>query len=590
MVPAPAALPLFYGVIHKGFQYQYQKITYILTYKYTVCIFGLNLFSMKKLTIFFLLMFLALLSHSQKYYDNTLFTLRAGFGYNLPVATGVLSTNYNNGAIDGIYGSWGSGFIPSLDFSVRIWGDFQALVGIGTLTGPEIRSSFVSVMENSSVDNSTKSKLWIPVLLTFGGRYDIRLWEEKEDDDNICRRFTPYMGFGIGIAIGTTVKNHSTIVQTTGFNTVITDIKSTITFKPALDLYGELGVKYKISKNLSVFLDARLSALALMPSKQKITSEIINGQDVTSDLTVSQRETDFVKNVPSTTGGQDEPSKELAEKFPASGISINCGISWNFGGNVLFGGPGPKIPPPVAPKPVNKGTTRDKIKVAAAVKTCMDCPPPDLTLISNNDDEDFPVENSRESSSGPWGKSGLSKTEILEHEAVCESCKGSEGTCCCMLKTLKVKLTFYIIYDTAALNKGVWLNTNKNSKEYGHTRKGKSLPEKMANKEDWKIADKKSVEVHERQHCSDMKDAANSIIEEALKKVPVDQCVCGENGDKACKEKMENFCEQLGKKLNDLLSKTMDKISESENSEYGKGDLEKKAREVQAEDLNNRPE
>ncbi len=546
---------------------------------------------MKKILLIFAFISPALAGKNQVISDDARFSLRAGFGYNLPVATGVLATSNDNGATKGIYGSWGKGVIPAIDFSVKVYQGVHVVLGAGTLFGPAVKSSSLSSTETSSTDQSTSSKIWIPVLLTAGGRYEIHLYNDKGSKTGICHKFIPYVGFGLGIALGSRVKNSINSLQTTGSTSVNTETKSTTTFKPALDIYGELGVKYCLSKSFSVFLDARLSSLSLLPSKQKITSETINGKDVTSTLTTSQKETDFVRDVPSSAGGPDEPSRELALKEPASGLAISCGISWNFGfgGKVMPGGPGGSIPPGGF-KPAAAGPTREKVKVAGAVKACEDCPATELELVSNNDDKDFPAENSKEAKSGPYGKSELLKVEILTHDAVCESCNGIEGNCCCRLKTLKVKLTFQITYDTAALNKGVWLNTNKDSKEYEHTRKGNSLPDRLANKEDWKKVDRKSVEVHERQHCSDIKDAAKNLILEALKKVTVDQCVCGENGGKTCKEKMDNLCVLLGRKLNEMLGNAMDKISASENENYTKGDLEKKAREVQAQELNNRPE
>jgi len=45
----------------------------------------------------------------------------------------------------------------------------------------------------------------------------------------------------------------------------------------------------------------------------------------------------------------------------------------------------------------------------------------------------------------------------------------------------------------------------------------------------------------------------------------------------------------IGKNLKDALFDAMDKISKKENEDYTKGDLEKKAREIQTDELNNRP-
>ena len=523
----------------------------------------------------------------------------------------------------------GDGIIPSFDFSYRMFGELSDVIGYNYLVGPEVKSYNIFSGTYTTENDNTKARLQVPAILTLGERYDIHWWNMCNNEmccSGCCTYFVPFVGVGVGVALGSTLNSSVDAVSGTEGSTTTTDTKYTTLFKPAVVTYGEMGAKIIASKNISVFVDGRMSAMSLLPSKQKITSEVVNGRDITSTLTVSQKEIDFVRDVPATTGSSDQPTKELAEKYPASGFAINCGVTWNFGfgeheGGALPGGqnPGPGVTEVgqgpgsgggtqtgqkqgggevqggqkegggvTQEKPGTGNTTKEKIKAGAAVKACQDCPPTELTLTSNNDDKDFPGENTKETKTGPYGKSELVKIEILSHKDTCASCKAGQLTCCCRMISLNVKLTFQITYDTAAIKSGVWLNTNKASKEYEHTLKGNSLPEKLKNKEDWKKVDRKSVEVHERQHCSDMKDFAKKIIEDELKKVPVDLCPCVGDGDKDCKAKMEVLCRNLGWNLNNQLKSAMTKLADGENEDYTKGPMEKKAREVQAEDLNNR--
>lgn len=555
---------------------------------------------MRKLYILFLFVLLAAVTRSQKINDDARFSLRAGFGYNLPVATGVLATNFDYGAVDGIYGSWGKGILPTLDFSVHTCKGFRAVVGTGMLFGPEIKSSVAGSSSTGIFNRTTKSGIMIPALITLGGRYDILLW-----DDVACSHFIPYMGCGIGLAVGTTVKNSVYSIQGSENNTTTTEIKSTTTFKPALDIYGEAGIKYMFSERLAVFIDARLSSISLMPSKQKITSESVNGQDITSTLSISQKETDFVKKVPATTGGQGEPSKELAEKFPASGLAISCGIAWNFGlgGKVMLGGPGLGGGiPPGGPKGGGKGGTKEKVREAGAAafaENCKSCPPPVIVLTTNNEDgKDFPPENTKISKTGPYGKTELLKAQLLSDHATCDSCAAvNQGCCCCRLDSLKIKLTFQITYNTDAINKGVWLNTKKGSDLYEHTCRGNTLPDHIQvngkqvdlKPEEWKKVDPKSVEVHERQHCSDLTEVAKKFLDAESKKLTSFMC-CTDNDKKRCKETVEKLCKSWKENLEAKLREKITEISDDEGADYGNGSLEKKAREKQSEDLNKRQE
>jgi len=123
---------------------------------------------MRKISLLSLFMVYTLTGSPQSTTDDARYSLRAGFGYNLPFATGLQATNVDNGTSKGIYGSWGKGFIPSLDFSVRCYKGLHAVLGLGTLPGAAVKSSFSSVTETSSNNGTSKSKPWIPLILTVG--------------------------------------------------------------------------------------------------------------------------------------------------------------------------------------------------------------------------------------------------------------------------------------------------------------------------------------------------------------------------------------------------------------------------------------
>jgi hypothetical protein len=565
---------------------------------------------MKQVYTIILFIFIAEICTAQEIKDDALFSLRAGLGYGFPVAGGNLATSTDNGSITGIYGSWGKGFVPSLDFSARVYRNTDLLIGVNTLFGATVKSTNMSSGEITSFDQTTKSHLMIPALVTIGGRYNIHWWEcQDNSEDNYCTRFVPYAGFGLGVAFGSTVKTTVNSVSTnlSGNLSTTTDIKSTTTFMPALDLYGDLGVKFLISDNFSIFAGLRLSSMSLMPVKQVINSEVVNGQDITSSLTVYEKEIDYKKHVTSSGSNQDEPSQQLAEKIPASTLAVNCGIAYNFGshGTTLSGGTGHRHAKG-GPKPQGGGNTKEKgkgngIKEKAA-DICTDCPPPTVTLVTNNDGKNFPKDSILRTKGKPWGKTELLDLDTLDHEAVCEPCGNVNPGCCCRLKRLTIKVSFLISIDTADIRKGVWMNTkdsldqkDKKGKRkpnplFGHTKTGKDAPEGITKDlGDWKKVDSASVLTHERRHCRDMTDSVKIWIDKLLKFLPSETCNCKSKDDyKICKKMMDKECGILKKLLNDLVLNEMKNLSNDEKKDYGEGKMEKNARKIQAEELNKR--
>jgi len=555
------------------------------------------------------------------------FSLRAGIGYNFPWAVGYQAFTTSNGAVSGIYGSWAQGWLANMDFGIRAYKNLWGVLSLNYTNGKSV-DMFVAYPSIGTTRSTPANKFQIPLTITFGGRYFINLSGSSGSGDlhDLKNRFQPYLGIGAGVALAANMKSGTShlVFKVNPILSDSMDVKSTTTFKPGAVFYGEAGVKFAISKSLSLFLEARFTSLSLMNYKRKVTSAIMNGQDVTSGLSDYQKETDYVKNMPAQYSGG--PDKELADKFPASGISINCGLAWNFGGGKVQLSPGPQLNPGgVNPGPSSNpggknpggtnptpspnpggsnpeggtggstrevpkggGATTERIKSAAVYEKCRKCPETELTLTSNNDKDEFPENYKKNVTDGPWGQTKLDSIQITGWEAGCDQCDPENLVCCCHLKKLKVTLYFHLSFNNDAIDKGVWLNVNKDSKQFGNTCLEKDLPRDEKASKDWKKVDKKNVETHERQHCADLKEVARPVIEKELATFPVYQCVCSNDGNADCKEDMYRRSHTLKVKAEDAVRKAISKTSEKENEHYREGSLEKKAREVQAEELRNR--
>jgi len=287
--------------------------------------------------IFFLLFTgMAVMSTAQETLPEPRFSLRAGGGYNFPFATGLINTATQNGAypISGIYGSWAEGWLVNMDFGIRAYKSFWGVLSLNYTSGKsaDMYAAYPSIGHTSSIPSN---KFRIPLTITIGGRYFINLSGSSGTRDlhQLTNRFQPYLGIGAGIALAANMKTGTShlVFDINPITSGTMDVMSTTTFRPGAVLYGEAGVNFAISKNFSVFLEARFTSLSLMNYKRKVTSAILDGWDVTPHLSTQMRETDYVREVPVRTTGSDYPDQALAEKYPASGIAVNCGLSWNFG-------------------------------------------------------------------------------------------------------------------------------------------------------------------------------------------------------------------------------------------------------------------
>jgi hypothetical protein len=529
------------------------------------------------------------------------YLLSTGIGYNFSLASGTLGSNSTNQSITGIYGSWGQGMLVNIDFGMRTCENLYTMLSLNYLNGRNIKSSSLYDNSNSSFDQRTINHMRIPMLFTVGSRYylDLDCIAPSWADNSQLSKVEPYFGIGVGLALGSRMNNRiiSESIQNNIENSL--EIKSVTSFKPAATLYGELGFSYQSSERLAVFAGFKGNSLSLINSKERIRSYVEDGIEQSDRLTTAEFETIFVKNWNQLENlGPEAPTKQLAERHPASGLTFSIGILYDIdpvGEIPLFnlgkiGGflPGRGKGRRLDPGKVN--VTPDKIKAAAANKICKDCPKIKLKISSNNDEAVFPEKDIIIKRKGPWGGAKLKNVSILKSVVLCEQCPNSGSACCCMIDSLTVFFTFQIIINQIKIKKGVWLNTNVNDPEnFGSTITGKKLPKDLENKQDWKLVDRKSVEIHERQHFADLQIILRDVIVEELERFEVEQRPCSKLAQKDCEKHVVRALTRIANKLNDKALEKARAIAKSENEDYSRGsDLEKRARTIQAAELNER--
>lgn len=563
------------------------------TFHKTVCF--------KLASFLLLIVFTGLSSFGQSFNPDKNYFVAAALGYNFSAAGGNMGSNNTNDGISGIYGFWGQGMLANAAVGMETCDNLYTLLSVNYLNGRNIKSSTIYDYPTSKYHENNTNHLRIPLLITLGGRYylDPDCWSSYFKENSLVSRLEPYAGIGVGLAMGSRMKNTiiTESVQNNQENTL--EIKSKTKFKTAGTLYGELGLKYKTPGGLSVFGELKCTTLSLINSKGRITSYVENGQDQTAGLTPAELETEYFKELDFTeTQFPMKPSKQLAERYPASGLCFTVGVLYDIhpGGPVPPANPnlGRGIFPPRGAdrKPLPEGikvTPDERIKAAALNEICKDCPPINLRLKSNNDEAIFPEADIIVKPYGAWGGAQLENLSTVKSVILCETCAGSGASCCCRIDSLNLFLTFKLTLNENKINKGVWMNTNSSDPaNFGRTKVGKQLPRSLKHKEDWQKVDRKSVIIHERQHFSDIQLALSETLNAELQKFMVVQYPCTENAKKACEKQVAKDLNVLGLKLKAIAKEAVKEIARAENREYMYGELEIRARTVQAAELNKR--
>ncbi len=101
----------------------------------------------------------------------------------------------------------------------------------------------------------------------------------------------------------------------------------------ALGLNAGAGIMYHLNEKLSLFGEINMVNLSYSPSRGELTKSTINGTDRLPDLTIAEKEVDFVDSYTTDTNTpytHTEPREELKESFPFGSAGLNVGIKINL--------------------------------------------------------------------------------------------------------------------------------------------------------------------------------------------------------------------------------------------------------------------
>jgi opacity protein-like surface antigen len=101
----------------------------------------------------------------------------------------------------------------------------------------------------------------------------------------------------------------------------------------ALGLSSAIGVMIGINDNLSFFTEMNMVNLSYAPTKGEIIEYTVDGVNLLSTLTVSEKEVEFVDSYTEIDGSatsESLPSKALKQKLPFGSFGLNFGIRVNL--------------------------------------------------------------------------------------------------------------------------------------------------------------------------------------------------------------------------------------------------------------------
>jgi hypothetical protein len=137
---------------------------------------------------------------------------------------------------------------------------------------------------------------------------------------------TPYIKVGMLLGFGT-ITSVNTDKSTFGL------LEDTYEYKGGMGLgfNAALGANFEIGDNMFLFGEFAFTNMSYGPSKGSLTKTTIDGKDMLSTYTTSEKEYQFVDSY-SQTGAQNdnEPTKFLKDYYSFGSVGLNIGFKMTF--------------------------------------------------------------------------------------------------------------------------------------------------------------------------------------------------------------------------------------------------------------------
>lgn len=290
---------------------------------------------MRKLLILIVAAVTALPAYAKKKKEplfDPSFTLRAGFGYALPIAGGesmvydtYLQPISGKRTYDGTYDSYdlkkasfaagfGTVIAPGLMFNEHFGVEVAAMFGLAmkkytlnytsTAPGNPATVNFTSYAELPVV--------LVPSLVVSTGN----------------TRISGYARAGLAMPVsGKLIVEEQYSDQLNGTESATFEIKNRF----SIGLAGAAGICYKMNRVMGLWAELNGMALSLRPKTGQYTSIIQNGQQIAGLINTSDTHFEYIYNYAERdNNSSSQPTKTLAFSAPFSNIGFSVGISMNL--------------------------------------------------------------------------------------------------------------------------------------------------------------------------------------------------------------------------------------------------------------------
>lgn len=136
-----------------------------------------------------------------------------------------------------------------------------------------------------------------------------------------------YSKFGLVV-----LKGKSNTVYKENNNGFLSEIDYETKGISGLGLHGALGASIRLHKSVDLQLEINTSNVSGSPKSQTITRRIEDGEDLLPEMTVSEKETEYVKEFTITQSDPDptQPAKRLKVYIPYNNIGFRLGFVYKF--------------------------------------------------------------------------------------------------------------------------------------------------------------------------------------------------------------------------------------------------------------------
>jgi hypothetical protein len=271
--------------------------------------------------------------------------LELNSGYSLSTASQNLGSNssstYSNGVYTGteenVVGSLGKGLNVGFKIGYQFSENFALDIQTDYLFGAEYKSES---SENFSYDfdGDTYSELY-----NFNSNYSAKMLRINpavvfEVSKN---KLSPYARLGVVLGMGQIngsygynyTESYPDFMGGQETYTSSEEVATKLSGGLSIGASAELGLKVAISEKLSFIGGIKMNGMSFAPTRGEITRYTSDGIDITSQLTTSEREAEFVNEIDYSSSSQQDdnkPSKELKSFYAFSSVGLSVGIRFSL--------------------------------------------------------------------------------------------------------------------------------------------------------------------------------------------------------------------------------------------------------------------